>query len=422
MWIHYSLDIRDCRFIAAAWGDLSSERGMARTDSLTCIIAGVPVEMAVKGQVIGEDGKAGVRGRLVTKQGQLLANALLAGIADGIGQAFQQSASTQSISGFGLTSSVAPAQVGRAALGGGIANAGNALEQYYLKAADKLFPVIEVDGGRTVEVLITKGAVYQAPDTAKAQSALRRRSSVLTRRGGMKKNEYARWFGLGALAALLLGCQSVLSGVAPEVLQAQLAQRYPQTRFTAVRATPLSGLLEVQMGENVAYTDADGRYFLFGHLYDMQEQRDLSAVPAAPVAAYPAAALEQAIRFTQGSGERVLALFADPQCGYCRELEQSLQQLRDVRIDVFLTPLLGAESQRLAAAIWCAPDRAAAWRALMLDGQEPPEAACVTPLADNLALVAQLGVRGTPTLIAADGRVLVGAASPERIAAWLAGS
>lgn len=156
----YKLDIRDCRFVAAAWGDLSSERMMGRTDTLTCIIEGETVEMQVKGQLIGEDGKAGVRGRLVTKQGQVLANALLAGIASGIGKAFQQSATTTSTSALGQTSTIQPGDVGRAAIGSGIGNAGTALEQYYLKAADKLFPVIETDGGRTVEVLITKGAVY----------------------------------------------------------------------------------------------------------------------------------------------------------------------------------------------------------------------------------------------------------------------
>lgn len=156
----YKLDIRDCRFVAAAWGDLSSERMMGRTDTLTCIIDGETVEMTVKGQIIGEDGKAGVRGRLVTKQGQVLANALLAGIASGIGKAFQQSATTTSTSALGQTSTIQPGDVGRAAIGSGVGNAGTALEQYYLKAADKLFPVIETDGGRTVEVLITKGAVY----------------------------------------------------------------------------------------------------------------------------------------------------------------------------------------------------------------------------------------------------------------------
>ena len=157
----HRLDIRDCRVVAAAWGDLPSERMMARTETLTCLIEGESVEMTIKGQVIGEDGKAGVRGRVVTKQGQLLANALFSGALSGIGNAFQQSATLTSIGGGGMTQTIDSSQVGRAALGGGVGSAASALAQYYLKAADKLFPVIETDGGRTVEILITKGAVYQ---------------------------------------------------------------------------------------------------------------------------------------------------------------------------------------------------------------------------------------------------------------------
>ena len=156
----YRLDIKDCRFIAAAWGDLSSELSMARTETLTCIINGEAAEMPIKGQAIGEDGKAGIRGRLVTKQGQLLGNALLAGIASGIGKAFQQSATLTNASGVGITQTIDPHRVGEAALGSGVGRAGDALAQYYLAAADKLFPVIETDGGRTVEILVTKGAVY----------------------------------------------------------------------------------------------------------------------------------------------------------------------------------------------------------------------------------------------------------------------
>ena len=157
----YRMDIKDCRFLAAAWGDLSSERTMARLVSMTCIINGETVEMPIKGYLVSEnDGKAGVQGRLVTKQGQLIANAMLSGIAGGIGQAFSQSSSTTSTSPLGTTSTVQPNAVATAAIGGGMISTGNALQQYYLKAADKLFPVIETDAGTLVDVLITKGAEF----------------------------------------------------------------------------------------------------------------------------------------------------------------------------------------------------------------------------------------------------------------------
>ncbi|CAJ0903021.1 hypothetical protein R20233_04873 [Ralstonia sp. LMG 32965] len=179
----HRLDIKDCRIIAATWGDLSSERMMGRTETLACVINGEAVEMPIKGQVIGEDGKAGVRGRLVTKQGQLLANALFAGALSGIGKAFQSSATITSTGGGGITQTIDPDKIGQAAIGGGVGSAGQQLAQYYLKAADKLYPVIETDGGRTVEILITKGAVYTGKALAKDDyRGLLKRTGTNTRR------------------------------------------------------------------------------------------------------------------------------------------------------------------------------------------------------------------------------------------------
>ena len=165
----YKLDIKDCRIIGAAWGDLSSERTMIRTESMSCVLAdGQSLEMQIKGQAIGEDGKAGLRSRLVSKQGAMLANALFGGALSGIGKAFQQAATTTTTSGLGTLQVVDPTQVAKSALGGGVGTAGNLLAEYYLKAADKLFPVLETDGGRVIEILITKGVAYPgktAPNT-----------------------------------------------------------------------------------------------------------------------------------------------------------------------------------------------------------------------------------------------------------------
>ncbi|KWI34164.1 conjugal transfer protein TraI [Burkholderia ubonensis] len=160
------LDLRDCRVVAAAWGDLSSERMMGRTQTLSCILEGKSIEIPIKGKLMGEDGKEGVRGRLMSKQGQLLANAILSGTLGGIGQAFQQSATVTSIGGGGISQTVDSGQVGRAAIGGGVGSAGQMLAQYYLKAADKLYPVIETDATRTIEVSITQGTFVDASTAA----------------------------------------------------------------------------------------------------------------------------------------------------------------------------------------------------------------------------------------------------------------
>lgn len=180
----HRLDIRDCRIIAAAWGDISSERTMARTETLSCIINGIVAEMPIKGSVIGEDGKAGIRGRLVTKQGQLLANALFAGSLAGVGRAFQSAAATTTTGGGGVTEVIDPNKVAQAGIGGGVGQAGTMLAQYYLKAADKLFPVLETDGGRVVEILITKGAVY----TGKAGSG-NQYKALMRRHGAAQRSD-----------------------------------------------------------------------------------------------------------------------------------------------------------------------------------------------------------------------------------------
>jgi conjugal transfer pilus assembly protein TraB len=150
--------VKECFIVGAGYGDVSSERAYIRTESLSCVTRdGTAIDVPVKGYVAGEDGKAGMRGRLVSKQGQILANALLAGVASGIGHAFTQSATTLSVSPLGTTSSVDPGKQLEAGLGTGVGKALDRLAQYYISLAEKVFPVIEIDAGRSVDVVLTQG-------------------------------------------------------------------------------------------------------------------------------------------------------------------------------------------------------------------------------------------------------------------------
>jgi conjugal transfer pilus assembly protein TraB len=156
----FRLKAKDCLIVGSGYGDLSSERAYIRTESLSCVSpTGEALDLPIKGYVAGEDGKAGVMGRLITKQGQVLANALIAGIGSGLGQAFQQSASTTSISPLGSTSSVKQGEEFKAGISSGVGKAMDRLAQYYIALAEKLYPVVEVDAGRMVDVVITKGAM-----------------------------------------------------------------------------------------------------------------------------------------------------------------------------------------------------------------------------------------------------------------------
>ena len=167
---HFRSKIKECFVVGAGYGDVSSERAYIRTESLSCVTRdGTAIDVPVKGYVAGEDGKAGMRGRLVSKQGQLLANALLAGVASGIGHAFQQSGSTTMVSPLGTTSTVDPGKQFEAGLGTGVGRALDRLAQYYISLAEKVFPVIEVDAGRTVDVVITQGISLQGSLDAASQ-------------------------------------------------------------------------------------------------------------------------------------------------------------------------------------------------------------------------------------------------------------
>ncbi len=227
---------------------------------------------------------------------------------------------------------------------------------------------------------------------------------------------------LAALLAISSYAGDAPTGVADAITE-NLKQRYPSTHIDQVLPSPLPGIYEVVMGRNVAFSDAEGRYFIFGHLYDMQSQRDLTAERKASLAKvdWSALPLENSIKFVSGKGERALAVFSDPDCPYCRKVEAELAKLDNVTIYLFPFPIESLHPNAVAksTAIWCAKDRAQAWRDVLAGGKWVGKGGCENPIAANVALAERLGINGTPTLIAGDGRLLPGAASADRISAWL---
>ena len=231
------------------------------------------------------------------------------------------------------------------------------------------------------------------------------------------------------LCTLLIGLAVPVASVAQTstppsaALLERLKTLYPATRFGTVSATPWLGVFEVAMGANIAYVDETGQFFLFGHLYDMKGQRDLTAERKDTLTRIDFAALplEDAIREVRGTGARTFAIFSDPDCPYCRRLEAEIKSLSDVTIYTFLMPIqsLHPEARGKAVAVWCSDDRVSAWHALMWRDEPVSARECIHPVDRNIALGERLGVAGTPTLVAADGRVLPGAASAAQVDTWL---
>ena len=163
----HKANIKNCRFLAAAWGDLSSERMFARIETLSCVINGKSYEMPAKGYIVGEDGKTGMRGRLVSKKGKLLGLSFLSGIVSATGSVASSIGSTTTSIGGLNTSTISGSDAARAALGDGVSEGSNTLAEYYREQAERLFDVIEIDAGRAPEVLITSPIAFPAGVTLK---------------------------------------------------------------------------------------------------------------------------------------------------------------------------------------------------------------------------------------------------------------
>ena len=154
-WRH---QVRECMVTAAGYGDLAAERAYIRLDRFSCVLVdGRTVDLAVSGYVVGEDGKAGLRGRVVSKQGALIARALLAGVAGGIGEGLSQSVTSVGTSALGTVQSVDANRLLDYGLARGAGKALDQVARWYLERANEVYPVIEINSGRRVELVLIEG-------------------------------------------------------------------------------------------------------------------------------------------------------------------------------------------------------------------------------------------------------------------------
>lgn len=196
-----------------------------------------------------------------------------------------------------------------------------------------------------------------------------------------------------------------------ESVRKNFAERFPGIDIADVKTTPFPGLFEVQIGMDLLYTDAKVDYILQGALVDAKSRTDLTAQRLEKLAqvSFSDLPLELAVKQVKGNGARKMAIFEDPNCGYCKRLHETMKDIDNTTVYTFLFPILSPDSEVKARNIWCAKDQAATWRAWMLDGKTPPDANCETPVETVLALGKKLMVQGTPAIIFADGSRVNGA-------------
>lgn len=215
------------------------------------------------------------------------------------------------------------------------------------------------------------------------------------------------------VAAGLVAGVALAQGGAESTIRKNLAQRLPNIgAIDEVTRTPLPGLFEVRIGTDLYYSDAEGNYLIQGQILDTRAKRNLTEDRMEKLLAvdFKTLPLKDAITIVHGNGKRKIAVFEDPNCGYCKRFEREVPKLENVTMYVFLYPILGPDSTEKSRNIWCAADRAKAWTNWMQRDQVPAKAECDTSaLARNLEFGQKHKITGTPTMLFTDGKRVPGA-------------
>jgi len=232
---------------------------------------------------------------------------------------------------------------------------------------------------------------------------------------------------LHTLLLALLTTLSVAALAQEASIRKNIAARLPQLKaIDEVRKTDVPGLYELRVNStDIYYTDAQGNYLIEGNLIDTRTQRNLTEERVEKLTAIPfdSLPLKDAFTIVRGAGERKMAVFEDPNCGYCKRFERDLQKVDNVTVYLFLYPILGADSNEKSKAIWCSKDRTLAWQDWMLRDQAAPAAAAMcdtSPLTRNVALGRKHKINGTPTLLFTNGARVPGAVDTKKIEQMLA--
>ena len=233
---------------------------------------------------------------------------------------------------------------------------------------------------------------------------------------------------LRAFAASFLMALSFSSAMAQgheATIRKALSERIPQIpKIEEITPTPLAGIYELRLSTNeIYYSDAAGNFLIQGNLIDTKSKRNLTEEREAKLSAidFSALPLKDAITIVHGNGKHKLAVFEDPNCGYCKRFERDLAKVDNVTVYLFLLPVLGPNSVEKSRNVWCAKDQGAAWVNMMQKDTPPPAVQCNTAAIDrNLEFARKYKITGTPTLIAQDGTRVPGAIDSNKIEKLLA--
>lgn len=227
-----------------------------------------------------------------------------------------------------------------------------------------------------------------------------------------------------ALATLALAVLPLAAGADEATIRKNLGERINGlSEIDEVQATPMPGLFEIRIGHDLLYTDAQGNFLIQGALMDTQQRKNLTEERMAKLTAidFKDLPLDNAFTIVRGDGKRQLAVFEDPNCGYCKRFEKDMLNVDNITVHMFLIPILGKDSVKRSNQIWCSADKTAAWQDWMLRDIAPKgNGQCDTQgLEANLEFARQHKITGTPTLVFLDGQRVPGAIGAAQVEQYL---
>ena len=236
------------------------------------------------------------------------------------------------------------------------------------------------------------------------------------------KNSAART----AIAALLLMTGAANAETAQEQSVRKLIEPRlgDEAKIDSVTRTPYGGLFEIRTGSEILYTDDKAQYLFVGRVLDSKTLQDYTKTRLDDLnkIKFSDLPLESAMKMVKGNGKRVIAVFEDPNCGYCKKFRQTLQEVDNVTVYTFMYNILAPDSAVKSKNIWCTADRGKAWDDWMLNGKVAPTAPanCTSPNDKIFALGQKMHITGTPTVFFADGTRVPGAIEAKALEARLA--
>ena len=232
-------------------------------------------------------------------------------------------------------------------------------------------------------------------------------------------------FSVQLLAGLLLSISAFAATPQDAVIRKNLAERLPNLpAIDEISKTPMDGLFEVRVnGTEIFYTDSEGNFLIQGSVFDTKARTNLTELRTNKLSAidFSALPIKDAFTVVRGNGKRKIAVFEDPNCGYCKRYEREMQKVDNVTFYMFLYPILGPDSVTKSNNLWCAKDKAKAWQDYMVRDQAVVAATCdTTAIARNVEFGKKFKITGTPTMFFVDGSRVPGAIDAAQVEKMLA--